>query len=78
VQPRAIRQVVEAAGSPAQEAAQGRVAACRNAFQGLQVVPAVKAALAAIHNDPAWLRLRAPLTPLEPPARAALLQAIGL
>jgi 4-hydroxy-tetrahydrodipicolinate synthase len=78
VQPRAIRQVVEAAGNAGQAALQQEVAACRNAFQGLPVVPAVKAALEAIHNDPAWARLRAPLVPLAPQARTALLSGIGL
>ena len=78
VQPRAIRKVVEAAGTAAEAALQKEVAACRNAFQGLSVVPAVKAALESLHNDPVWSRMRSPLTPLEPETRAALLSAIGL
>jgi len=78
VQPRAIRAVVEAAGTPAQTGLQKSVAECRNAFAGLPVVPAVKAALESIHNDPAWSLMRAPLTPLEISARTGLLTAIGL
>jgi 4-hydroxy-tetrahydrodipicolinate synthase len=78
VQPRAIRKVVEAAGSPAEIALQAEVAACRNAFAGLPVVPAVKAALESLHNDPAWALMRAPLTPLDPGAKSKLLSAIGL
>lgn len=78
VQPRAIRQVVDAAGKDGQAALQKEVADCRNAFQGLPVVPAVKAALEAIHNDSAWALMRAPLTPLDPQARTSLLSALGL
>ena len=78
VQPRAIRQLVEAVGKPDQADLQRRVAACRTAFQGLPVVPAVKAALARLHDDPAWLHLRAPLSPLDPDRQAHLLAAIGL
>jgi 4-hydroxy-tetrahydrodipicolinate synthase len=78
VQPRAIRKLVEAAGTDAETALQKDVAACRNAFQGLPVVPAVKAALESLHNDSAWSLMRAPLTPLDPAARTTLLSAIGL
>lgn len=78
VQPRAIRQVVENTGQPAQADLQKHVGACRQAFQGLPVVPAVKAALARIHNDRAWSFLRAPLTSLDPVVQAGLLKAIGL
>jgi 4-hydroxy-tetrahydrodipicolinate synthase len=78
VQPRAIRQVADAVGKPGQTDLQKEVTACRIAFQGLPVVPAVKTALARIHDDAAWLQVRAPLSPLDAAAQRKLLSALGL
>src|SRR5215813_5399691 len=43
----------------------------RKLFDGKQLVPGVKALLAHIHGDAAWVRVKPPLAPFEPADRAA-------
>jgi 4-hydroxy-tetrahydrodipicolinate synthase len=46
--------------------------AIRKLFDGKQLVPGVKAALAHIHRDAAWARVQPPLSPYSPGDRAAV------
>ena len=43
----------------------------RRLFDGKQLVPGVKALLAHIHSDPAWVRVKPPLASFAPADRAA-------
>lgn len=78
VQPRAIRAILDHFGRPGEGEAQRVAAACRNAFNGTPLVAAVKAALARIHDDPVWCRMRAPLTPFDIGSDGPILTACGL
>jgi 4-hydroxy-tetrahydrodipicolinate synthase len=55
----------------------GALSALVDRIVALPVIAALKAAMAERSGDPAWERLRPPLTPLAPEARAALLSAAG-
>ncbi|AUN33316.1 dihydrodipicolinate synthase family protein [Niveispirillum cyanobacteriorum] len=75
---RSIRALLDAIGTPAEGDRLDKVAEFRNAFTGVPLVPAVKAVLAHLHNDPEWSRLRAPLMSLDGDAEAGLLRKLGL
>lgn len=75
---RSIRALVDAIGTDAQAERLAAVTAFRNAFTGIPLVPAVKAVVAHLHNDPEWSRLRPPLMPLDGGAEAVLLKQLGL
>ena len=76
----AIRRVYDAwQGGDADEAArlQDRITAHRLALQSHPLVPTLKRLVARAHDDPAWLTLRPPLTPLDEAAAAAQDQALA-
>jgi 4-hydroxy-tetrahydrodipicolinate synthase len=73
VNARAIASLIAGWRRPDAPARQVAVNAVRDALRSRELLAGVKAILAARYRDEAWLRMRPPLLPLEPAARAALL-----
>ncbi len=76
----AIRRVYDAwQGGNLDEAArlQDRITAHRLALQSNPLIPTLKRLVARAHDDPAWLTLRPPLTPLDEAAAARQDQALA-
>lgn len=64
-------------GAGADDAA-AAAAAVRKIFEGLPLVPAIKAAVAAQHDDAAFARPRPPFLPLDAAHRAEIDRAVAL
>jgi dihydrodipicolinate synthase/N-acetylneuraminate lyase len=73
VNARAIAGLIAGRHRPDAPARQQAVNAVRDALRSRDLFAGVKTILAARHRDEAWLRMRPPLLPLKPAARAALL-----
>jgi 4-hydroxy-tetrahydrodipicolinate synthase len=73
VNARAIAGLIAGRYRPDALARQQAVNAVRDALRSRDLFAGVKTILAARYRDEAWLRMRPPLLPLEPAARAALL-----
>ncbi|NNE22251.1 MAG: dihydrodipicolinate synthase family protein [Rhizobiales bacterium] len=76
VQVGAIRQLIEAHGTPEANALHDQVAAVRSVFEGYPLVSALKATLARDTGDASWHALRPPLTPLAAEQAAELANAL--
>jgi 4-hydroxy-tetrahydrodipicolinate synthase len=59
--------------TPQAEALQAVATALRKAMQAYPMVPALKRVVAHFRNDPGWVAVRPPMTPLDPAQSAALL-----
>ncbi len=75
----AIRRVYEAwrGGSGEAAALQERISAHRAALQASPLIPTLKRLVARERNDPAWLVMRPPLTPLDEAATARQDEALA-
>ena len=58
------------------ESLQAQVSSCRAVFQSYPLVPALKAVIAHRQADPAWARVRPPMTPLDAAATADLVSRL--
>ncbi len=76
--PAAIRAVWDAfqAGTGEAEALQDKITAARAAIQQTPMVPTLKYLIAHYRDDPAWSRVRPPLTPLDPAVGAELVKTL--
>jgi dihydrodipicolinate synthase/N-acetylneuraminate lyase len=74
---RAVHDAFGAGDTAAAEAGTGRVTAVRKVLESRPLIPAVKHVLAEAHGDPAWARVRPPLTPLDAAAGAELRRALA-
>jgi len=78
VNPAGIRALIDALGTPAEDAALAQVSAVRAIFEGLPLIPAIKAAVAAQQDDPAYARLRPPFMPTGAEHADAIARAVAL
>lgn len=78
VNPAGIRALIGALGTAAQDACAEHVASIRTIFEGVPLIPAIKAAVASLHGDPGYARTRPPFAPLDPAHDAAIKKAVAL
>ena len=78
VNARGIRQLIDGLGSTRQDALLDQVSAVRRIFEGVPLIPAIKAAVALQHDDPAYARLRPPFVVPGPEHRDAIARAVEL
>ena len=64
IQPRAIRALIDAIGSPKAEQLHSQISAVRTVFEGYPLFPALKATLARDTGDASWQQTRPPITPV--------------
>jgi 4-hydroxy-tetrahydrodipicolinate synthase len=64
VNPGGIRALIDGLGGPEQQELHDQVSAVRKIFEGLPLIPAVKAAVALQHGEPDFARVRPPFTAL--------------
>lgn len=76
IQPHAIASLLNAATQEERTLWEGKVATVRLAVQAQPMIPALKSIVAHFANDPAWLRVRPPLTSMNPAQGGALLQQL--
>ena len=65
VNPAGIRRLIDGLGSADEGALHAQVGGVRKIFEGLPLIPAIKAAVALQYGDPTFANVRAPLTPLD-------------
>ncbi len=78
VNPKTIRALIDGLGGPDQEALHGQVSAVRRVFEGLPLIPAIKAAVAKQHGDAGLARVRPPLTEVGEAHAAAIDEAVRI
>ncbi|WP_116133426.1 dihydrodipicolinate synthase family protein [Tropicimonas sp. IMCC34043] len=78
VNPAGIRRLIEGLGTPQEAALLDQVSAVRKVFEGLPLIPAIKAAVALQRGDPAFARVRPPFAPLAGTFDAAIDTAVRL
>ena len=78
VNARGIRQLIDGLGSTRQDALLDQVSAVRRIFEGVPLIPAIKAAVALQHDDPSYARLRPPFVVPGPEHRDAIARAVEL
>lgn len=78
VNPAGIAALIDALGTEAEAAALEQASAVRAIFEGLPLIPAIKAAVAAQRGDAAYARLRPPFMPTSPEYQGAIAKAVGL
>lgn len=78
VNPAGIRRLIDGLGSDTQDALLAQVSAVRKIFEGLPLIPAIKAAVARQHGDDGFARLRPPFVATGPEHEAAIAQAVDL
>lgn len=67
INPAAIKMVFEHWREPEADDLQARISAVRNTVQSYPMIPALKAIISDLYQDPDWLHLRPPLSPLPQP-----------
>ena len=78
VNPAGIRALIDGLGSADEAALLEQVSAVRTIFEGLPLIPAIKAACARQHGDAAFARLRPPFVALGSEHDAAIDRAVTL
>lgn len=78
VNARGIRALIDGLGGADQEGLHAQVSAVRRIFEGLPLIPAIKAAVAAQHADPAYTIVRPPFTRTGPEHADAIAEAVRL
>ena len=78
VNPAGIRRLVEGLGSPQEAALLDQVSQVRKIFESIPLIPAIKAAVALQHDDPAYANVRPPLVTLGAAHAAAVDQAVRI
>ena len=78
VNPAGIRRLIDALGTEGQEAAHTQDSAVRKIFEGLPLIPAIKAAVAAQQGDEGYARVRPPFVQPGAEHAAAIAEAVRL
>ena len=78
VNARGIRALIDGLGGPDHEALHAQVSAVRGIFEGLPLIPAIKAAVAIQHDDAAFATVRPPFTQTGPDHAEAIADAVRL
>ncbi|MBM1219784.1 dihydrodipicolinate synthase family protein [Ponticoccus sp. SC2-23] len=78
VNARGIRALIDGLGGPDHDALHAQVSGVRRIFEGLPLIPAIKAAVAAQHDDPAFANVRPPFTLTGPDNADAIAEAVRL
>lgn len=78
VNPAGIRRLIDGLGSDTEDALLAQVSAVRKIFEGLPLIPAIKAAVARQHADDGFARLRPPFVATGPEHDAAIAQAVEI
>ncbi len=73
-----IRRLIDGLGGPEEGALLEQVSAVRRIFEGLPLIPAIKAAAALQHGDTGFARLRPPFVPTGAEHRDAIARAVAL
>lgn len=78
VNPAGIRRLIDGLGGAEQASFLEQVSAVRKIFEGIPLIPSIKAAVAAQHGDPEFARLRPPFVPVGPEHQPAIDRAVAL
>lgn len=78
VNPGGIRALIDGLNGPEQEELLDQVSAVRQIFEGLPLIPAVKAAVALQHGEPDFARVRPPLMALGAAQSDAIAKAVRI
>ncbi len=78
VQPANIVALIEALGTPREEAIAGRVSAVRKIFEGLPLIPSIKAAIARRYRDDGYRTVRPPFVAASTAHDAEIDEALAL
>lgn len=78
VNPGGIRQLIDGLGTKAEAVAHEQVSEVRRLFEGLPLIPAIKAAVAQRREDPDYARVRPPLAATTTEHAAAIAAAVRL
>ena len=78
VNPAGIRRLIDGLGSDQQDALLEQVSAVRKIFEGIPLIPAIKAAVARQHDDANYARLRPPFVAPGAEHDAAIARAVDL
>lgn len=78
VNPRGIRALIDALGTSAEAGCLAQVSGVRTIFEGLPLIPAIKAAVALQTGDPAFANVRPPFTALAASHAAKVEEAVRL
>lgn len=74
--PRVVHRMVLESTAPGTAHDAQRIQAILDLLQPHALMPALKSVMATLHQDPSWLRVRAPLVAMTPEAHAAFAQAV--
>jgi 4-hydroxy-tetrahydrodipicolinate synthase len=78
VNPRGIRALVDGLNGIDHDALHAQVSAVRKIFEGVPLIPAIKAAVAAQNNDPEYIRVRPPFTDIGAEHADAIAEAVRI
>ncbi|QBX99958.1 dihydrodipicolinate synthase family protein [Rhodophyticola sp. CCM32] len=78
VNPRGIRALIDALDGPDQAACHDQVSQVRGIFEGLPLIPSIKAAVALQAGDPGLARVRPPFTASGPDHADAIAKAVRI
>jgi 4-hydroxy-tetrahydrodipicolinate synthase len=78
VNPRGIRALIDGLNGPDHDALHGQVSAVRKIFEGIPLIPSIKAAVAAQHDDAGFATVRPPLTALGADHADAIAEAVRI
>jgi 4-hydroxy-tetrahydrodipicolinate synthase len=73
-----IRRLIDGLGSPEEGALLAQVSEVRSIFEGLPLIPAIKAGVAALHGDQDYARLRPPFAPVGAAHAPAIARAVDI
>lgn len=74
--PRVVHRMVLESTAPGTAHDAQRIQAILDLLQPHALMPALKSVMATLHQDPSWLRVRAPLVAMTPEAHAAFAQEV--
>lgn len=74
--PRVVHRMVLESTAPGTAHDAQRIQAILDLLKPHALMPALKSVMATLHQDPSWLRVRAPLVAMTPEAHAAFAQAV--
>lgn len=78
VNPRGIRALIDGLNGPDHDALHQQVSAVRKIFEGIPLIPAIKAAVAAQQGDPGFATVRPPLSALGSDHADAIAEAVRI
>ena len=78
VNARGIRALIDGLGGPDHDTLHAQVSCVRRIFEGLPLIPAIKAAVAVQHDDPAFANVRPPFRLTGPDHGDAIAEAVRL